>query len=39
MSFEIFVECFCDKEPAPYDRKIADGIFDRDAIDPTTPLT
>jgi hypothetical protein len=38
MGFEIFVERFRDKEPAPYARKIAEEIFNRDAIEPTTPL-
>jgi hypothetical protein len=38
MGFEIFTERFREKEPAPYDRKIAEEIFIRDAINPTTPL-
>ncbi len=39
MGFELFIECFRDKQPSPYHRSIAEKIFNRDAIDPTTPLS
>lgn len=39
MSFDIFVQCFKQKQPSTYDRRIAEEIFNRDAIDPTTPLS
>ncbi|MGO9007451.1 MAG: hypothetical protein ACLQIQ_09660 [Beijerinckiaceae bacterium] len=39
MGFELFVKCVRNKELSRYDRKIAERIFNRDAIDPTIPLT
>jgi len=38
MGFELFVHRFRNGMPAPYDRQIAEKIFNREAIDPSTPL-
>ncbi len=39
MGFDLFIHSFNGDEPAHYDRHILEEIFNRDAIDPTTPLT
>ncbi len=39
MGFDLFVHCFKNKEYAQYDRQIVEDIFNRDSIDPTTPLS
>jgi hypothetical protein len=39
MGFDLFVHCFKNKKYALYDRQIAEEIFNRDSIDPATPLT
>ena len=39
MGFELFVHAVRDGKPFYYARSIAEEIFNRDAIDPSTPLT
>jgi hypothetical protein len=39
MGFDLFMSCCRNGESATFKREIAEEIFNRDAIDPTTPLT
>ncbi len=38
MGLDLFVRCFKNKEHALYERQIAEEIFNKDSIDPATPL-
>ncbi|WP_020174033.1 hypothetical protein [Methyloferula stellata] len=39
MGFDLFIHSYKGDEPALYDRRLLEDIFNRDAIDPTSPLS